>query len=226
MHVYRGHGSRSVNDELALSWAETERRFNERQEFLERTAEGSAFYKACIPRLAIFIRQELEEPDKTHIPRGLSPVLKRLKDPELIAISALTALMQSPNNDGNCCGRLAACGARVTTRADAAHRRAYGRPPPRRSGRAGIGGSNGARSHHLRHEMMVMRSTATDGRSAPKCLENWPDQPPGCRRGASNGGSSRTARPSCGKAGKGLAVRPEKEEYLRKVRSSSGGIPI
>jgi hypothetical protein len=91
-----------VDDETALSLAKTETRFRERQNFLERTlgyhatAEGSAFYKECIPRLARLIRQELDEPDKTHVPRGLSLVLKRLKDPDLIAVSALTALMQSP----------------------------------------------------------------------------------------------------------------------------------
>ena len=89
-----------MDDAIALSLAETERRFNERQEYLKRalgyhaTAAGSAFYKECIPRLADFIREELEKSGKTH-PSGLRPVLKRLKNPELIALSALTALLQS-----------------------------------------------------------------------------------------------------------------------------------
>jgi hypothetical protein len=89
-----------MDDAYALSLTETESRFNERQKYLERalgyhaTAKGKALYDECIPRVAEFIRKELEKPDKTH-PSGLRPVLKRLKNPELIALSALTALLQS-----------------------------------------------------------------------------------------------------------------------------------
>jgi hypothetical protein len=54
----------------------------------------------------------------------------------------------------------------------------------------------------LRQQSMVMRSTATDGRSAPKCLEKWPDQPAGCVKWW-----QQSAPHAC------LAVRSEKGEY-------------
>src|SRR5262245_56638799 len=61
---------------------------------------------------------------------------------------------------------------------------------------------------------MVMRSTATDGRSVPKCLEKWPDQPPDAVRVRGMVAAVGTARPSCGKARNKRAFTP--------VRSSSG----
>jgi Autographiviridae RNA polymerase len=90
-----------VDNERDLSWAETEERFAAQQENLYEalgypaTAEGKAFYDECIPSCVDFIQAELDGAGRTKIPRGLDVTLRRL-DPQVIAVSALTALILSP----------------------------------------------------------------------------------------------------------------------------------
>ncbi len=56
---------------------------------------------------------------------------------------------------------------------------------------------------------MVMRSTATDGRSASKCQRKWPDQPLGrCSSCPEVTVAVRTSRLSCRKAGKTRVFTP------------------